>query len=336
MSDTPVLRVEFETADWDVAQDFLEAAYEHAPRVRLTRERRGGSLVSVAQVAAGPVMSTDVMVAPDLSFLLEPTELVTIDVFQEGFYERYEHEMTQRYGPGDVAVVLAPGTSYRAASGDRLRAHAVTLPPDLLREQAPEAPGGPPRPLRFLDPTPARGAAADVWRSATTYVRRLLTDPGTSASPLLVANAARLLAQTALAVFPNTLLAGTAPAVRDGADATPETVRRAVAFIEANADRDIGVAQIAAAAYVTPRAVQYAFRRHLDATPLAYLRRVRLDAAHRDLLAAEPRSTTVTEIAARWGFAHPGHFSVHYRDAYRTTPSNTLNLRSGYTPPADA
>ncbi|MFG2819644.1 helix-turn-helix domain-containing protein [Kitasatospora sp. NPDC048365] len=67
-------------------------------------------------------------------------------------------------------------------------------------------------------------------------------------------------------------------------------------------------------------------RRHLDTTPLAHLRRVRLDAAHRDLLAADPRTTTVTEIAVRWGFAHPGHFAAHYRDAYRTSPSTTLYL----------
>ncbi len=103
-------------------------------------------------------------------------------------------------------------------------------------------------------------------------------------------------------------------------------MRRAVAFVEANADQDIGLVQIAAAAYVTPRALQYAFRRHLDTTPLAFLRRVRLDAAHRELLAADPRGTTVTEIAMRWGFAHPGRFAAHYRNTYRTAPGTTLHL----------
>ncbi|MFJ8210403.1 helix-turn-helix transcriptional regulator [Streptomyces sp. NPDC096033] len=103
----------------------------------------------------------------------------------------------------------------------------------------------------------------------------------------------------------------------------------AVAFIEANAHHDIDLAHVAAAPFVTPRAVQHAFRRHLDTTPLAYLRRVRLDCAHRDLLAADPATTTVTEIAARWGFTHPGHFAAHYRDAYRAAPSTTLNARPG-------
>ena len=60
-------------------------------------------------------------------------------------------------------------------------------------------------------------------------------------------------------------------------------------FIEENAHADITVADIAAAASVTVRAIQLAFRRHLDTTPLEYLRRVRLGHAHRDLLAADPR-----------------------------------------------
>ncbi len=52
--------------------------------------------------------------------------------------------------------------------------------------------------------------------------------------------------------------------------------------------RDIGLSDIAAAVGVTPRSVQYTFRRHLGTTPLEYLRRVRLDRAHRDLQAADP------------------------------------------------
>jgi AraC-like DNA-binding protein len=52
--------------------------------------------------------------------------------------------------------------------------------------------------------------------------------------------------------------------------------------------------------------------------------RVRLDHAHRDLLAASPASTTVTAIAARWGFASPSRFSDFYRRAYGRLPGHTL------------
>jgi len=95
-------------------------------------------------------------------------------------------------------------------------------------------------------------------------------------------------------------------------------------FIHDNAHLDIGVSDIAAAIGVTPRSVQYTFRRHLGATPLQYLRRVRLDRAHRDLQAADPAVDTVTEIAGRWRFSHPGRFSRAYKQAFGTAPSATL------------
>jgi transcriptional regulator GlxA family with amidase domain len=106
--------------------------------------------------------------------------------------------------------------------------------------------------------------------------------------------------------------------------AQPQTLRRAIAFIHDNAHRDIGVSEIAAAIGVTPRSVQYTFRRHLGTTPLEYLRRVRLDRAHRDLQKADPAVDTVMQIAGRWRFSHPGRFSIEYKQAFGTPPSATL------------
>ena len=79
------------------------------------------------------------------------------------------------------------------------------------------------------------------------------------------------------------------------------------------------------AAHVTVRAVQLAFRRHLDTTPMAYLRRVRLERSYRQLQAAHPDDgTTVTAVAARWGFASPSQFAGRYRRTYGQPPSHTL------------
>ena len=106
--------------------------------------------------------------------------------------------------------------------------------------------------------------------------------------------------------------------------AQPQTLRRAIAFIDDNAHLDIRLTDIAAAIGVTPRTVQYTFRRHLGATPLGYLRRVRLFRAHRDLQAADPTVDTVMQIAGRWRFSHPGRFSMAYKEAFGTSPSSTL------------
>ncbi|WP_102145011.1 helix-turn-helix domain-containing protein [Mycobacterium hubeiense] len=113
-------------------------------------------------------------------------------------------------------------------------------------------------------------------------------------------------------------------AVSDSGDGQPPVLRRALALIHDKADAEIGLCDIAAAAGVTPRAVQYMFRRHLGMTPLEYLKRVRLDRVHRDLQAADPSVDTVSAIAGRWGFTHAGRFSVAYRQAFGTAPSATL------------
>lgn len=105
------------------------------------------------------------------------------------------------------------------------------------------------------------------------------------------------------------------------------TVGRAVAFIEKRARDDIGVADIAAAAFVTVRAVQLAFRRYLDITPLEYLRQVRLEHAHQELTEADPDRTTVTAIAADWRFTNASRFSAYYRAAYGVPPTQTLRQR---------
>ena len=107
--------------------------------------------------------------------------------------------------------------------------------------------------------------------------------------------------------------------------ASSETLRRALAFIHAHAHEEITAARIANAACVTTRAVQLAFKRHLDTTPSAYLRKVRLDRAHHDLMAASgTEPCTVTQVATRWGFNHQGRFASYYRQAYGQNPRQTL------------
>jgi AraC-like DNA-binding protein len=111
---------------------------------------------------------------------------------------------------------------------------------------------------------------------------------------------------------------------KDRIDSSSGTLRRAIAFIDERADQCLTVADIAAASFVTSRAVQSAFRRHLDMTPMEYLRQVRLDRAHQELVAADPERESVTAVAYRWGFASASRFTAYYRRAYGVLPSHTL------------
>src|SRR6185437_1307319 len=101
-------------------------------------------------------------------------------------------------------------------------------------------PGRIPQPVRFTGYEPVSPQAAQQWRATCAYVRdTVLALPG-AAHPLVAATAARLLAATALATFPNNAL--TDPTIEDRRDAHPATIRRAVAFIRDNAHRDISAA----------------------------------------------------------------------------------------------
>jgi AraC-like DNA-binding protein len=104
-------------------------------------------------------------------------------------------------------------------------------------------------------------------------------------------------------------------------------VRAARAYIEASADQPITVPDIARAAGVGVRGLQQAFQRSLGVSPAVHLRHVRLRRVHRALLAADPGTTTVGEVAARWCFPHPGRFAAQYRERYGVLPGETLRAR---------
>jgi AraC-like DNA-binding protein len=182
-------------------------------------------------------------------------------------------------------------------------------------------------PVRLLSNRPYSAAAAEqLWRTANAVRVVAAAEPEAEPYPLVMAAAARLLAASVLTAFPST--AQREPTFTDRLDAHPATLRRAIAFIEANPDLDITVADIAHAAHVSVRAVQVAFRRHLGTTPMTHLRRVRLDAARTELLnATSGDGLTVTAVASRWGWARPSRFAADFRAAYGQHPYTLLPPR---------
>jgi len=75
---------------------------------------------------------------------------------------------------------------------------------------------------------------------------------------------------------------------------------------------------------VSERTLHAAFRENLGTTPKAYLKMLRLNSAHHDLLRGGAR-TRVTDVALDWGFVHFGWFSQDYRRLFGETPSQTLH-----------
>jgi AraC-like DNA-binding protein len=103
-----------------------------------------------------------------------------------------------------------------------------------------------------------------------------------------------------------------------GAQST--AVRAAVDLMEADPKAPLTVAALAAHSGVGVRGLQQGFREHLGISPMAYLRTVRLMRAHKELRSADPSVETVTAVAQRWGFHHPGRFAAAHEARYGQPP----------------
>lgn len=230
---------------------------------------------------------------------------------------------TLRAVPGDV-VLCGPDTELRVA-GRRLDVEVVRLAPAAVARVAADLTGVVGSSPTFHGSRPVSPARAALWRASVAHLRRdVLANGEVMASPLSRATVLRSLVALLVETFPNSVLDALDGGNAGRAPATPRTVSRAVAFINAHAGDDIGLADIAAAAGLGARGLQLAFRRNADVTPLEYLRRVRLARAHEELEESDPSHATVGAIAHRWGFPHHGSFSALYLRTYGRSPSTTL------------
>ncbi|MGU3501657.1 AraC family transcriptional regulator [Mycobacterium sp. C31M] len=175
---------------------------------------------------------------------------------------------------------------------------------------------------RFTGLLPSATTTGHALDATERFLDRLLSAEDAATDPIVLRSAGRMLASALLSTFPNDLPDGTSS--EDAGADQPALLRQAVEFIHDNASRDISVRDIAAALYLSPRTVQYLFRRHLNTTPTAYLRSIRLAQARQELIAGDRSMTTVAATAARWGFAHTGRFAVLYRRTYGESPHETL------------
>jgi AraC-like DNA-binding protein len=106
--------------------------------------------------------------------------------------------------------------------------------------------------------------------------------------------------------------------------AAPYYVKRAEAYIDAHFAETLSLAEIAAKSGVSARVLQNGFQNFRHMTPMAFLRKVRLQNVYRNLLAADPSLATVTDIAIGSGFSHMGEFSTLYKRTFGVTPRDTL------------
>ncbi len=83
-------------------------------------------------------------------------------------------------------------------------------------------------------------------------------------------------------------------------------------------------AALCAAAAVSPRTLEYAFQENLGLSPAVFIRRLRLHALRRELLASALGESTVTDLAYHLGFTQLGRLAGDYHRTFGELPSATL------------
>ena len=103
--------------------------------------------------------------------------------------------------------------------------------------------------------------------------------------------------------------------------ALPRDIKVAIDYMRESIGQQICMADIVAATGTPERTLRKHFLMFFGLAPLRFFRRLRLAAARDALLATS--SDSVTDISARFGFAHFGRFSRDYRRCFGELPSAT-------------
>jgi AraC-like DNA-binding protein len=178
------------------------------------------------------------------------------------------------------------------------------------------------RPIEFatgVDLTGPVGSA--IWQHAQLML-------GAAEATNGVPDAYRMLLRDGLStLLLSSLVSSVASAFqRPAPSADPAAVRRAREFMAANAERAISMTEIGAAAGVSLRSLQDAYRKARGMTLGDGLLTLRLE-RFREGLIERGGSASVADAAFSAGFGHLGRAAAAYRDRYGETPSETLRRR---------
>ena len=101
-------------------------------------------------------------------------------------------------------------------------------------------------------------------------------------------------------------------------------VQRVEDLFQKKAEERVTLAEAAACAGCSVRALQLAFRRSRGMTPMAALRQIRLEAAR---MALADGSTSIGAIAAAYRFTNPGRFARLFKEVFGQSPSELRRVQ---------
>ncbi|MEV7934067.1 AraC family transcriptional regulator [Curtobacterium sp. NPDC089185] len=301
-----------QSTDLDVARDFLAEAY--AGQQWSADQTRQPFSFRYTAVGDRSMTLRTIRFDGHLDGVMTPSE---------DFVVQWTTKGTATIGTGDDQVRMEPGRPQlwpqqgAVFSYDDYDQRIVQVNRAALETVAGER-GTAPGALRLDHTVRPDDRALQVWRSSVQLISHTVMDR--QASPLLQAEMGRLGALALLELYP--VVSASLPA--DLLLPKNSHVRTAVEYVHEHAHLPITTADVASVANLSLRALQHAFQRTVAMSPNGYIRHVRLDRVRDALLAGDPATTNIADVARHWGFAHAGRFSASYAEQHGEYPRDTL------------
>jgi AraC-like DNA-binding protein len=249
----------------------------------------------------------------------------TVDLPDAGVRQTEHRAATTEAFPGR-GVICQPVGGIRTTVGDRYGCLTVRLDSgavdDALRTLLDRTPGHPLDPEATVDlRTPAGARWARLVRAVCTAAR---AHSGLLGNPLVAAPLHDAVV--------GGLLAAADHRDREGMERRlpswcPGPVRRAREAMHDRPPFPFTPALLAGTTGMSPRSLHEGFVRHVGMPPMDYLRWVRLEQVCNDLRDGD-ETTSVPEVARRWGFGDLARFTATYTRTYGRAPGETLRARS--------
>jgi AraC-like DNA-binding protein len=221
---------------------------------------------------------------------------------------------------GEAGVALLPGGPLSLTWSPDQEQYVVQFRKEQLEAHAAKLTGRGVEPIDFDLTFDLKAGAAQALLATARFVHAELIRPGGVATiPAACHELESALMTQLLMVVPSQLTRRLR--------AQPSPVRRTkihevLDLIDSDPSADLTTLELATRAGMSARALQAGFQDVVGITPTAYVRGVRLDRIHYELLSGTGGS--VTDIAMRWAFYHPGRFAQQYRERFGILPSETV------------
>lgn len=308
-----------DASDIDDAEVQISAAFGTF-RVKTVAPARD-TRIRVWREYAGMLDFDSVEYTYDLTYDMEaPDPILLCRLFSGVFEETHYGQPTRRHGIGSA---VAFGAIQHPLFGmlEKARYQMISVPREALAQVSGDHPGS--NAVRLTSTTPSSAESNQHVIDVIDHIRHgLLSNPVAVLEPLVVSTITQYLAATMLAAFPHT---GADHLRLVGDIDNYDALRRGTSYVDDNAHLAISLADVADAARVSALTLKALFARHRCCTPMEYLQRVRLAHAHRDLTADGTGTSTVADIARKWGFWCLAGFNKIHQESYGASAERELD-----------